>query len=265
MYTRFLGNSFSAPTTIRNYLSGAKTWIDHHLGDTKAFTAAEPSDVLKRVSTSLNHTTIRAYPLTPEDIKTICQFMDARRDIPPAFKACMLLAYASFLRSSNLLCPTTSGWTGPHTLRTCDIIEVQDGLCIVIRSTKTRATNNPAVIKIDSAAASAICPVLAWKNYKANINPYIYGPAFVTNDDIPLTPRPMVALMRLALASVGHPHATRISMHSLRRGGVQCAAKAGASNQQLMSHGTWSSERGLKPYLTEDQRIISRVIAKSLA
>lgn len=265
MYTRFLGNSFTAPTTIRNYLSGARSWTQHHLGDTAAFSAQEPSDVYKKVASSLNHTTTRAYPLSPEDIKVICEFLDIRPNIPLGIKACILLGYASFLRSSNLLSPSMSAWTGPHTLRTCDVLDTPEGLCIVVRSTKTRPGDKPIFIHIDPCESISICPVAAWRRYNSTMKPEPYGPAFLHSDRLPLTPRPIVALMRLALGSQGHPHASRVTMHSLRRGGVQCAAKSGASQQQLMSHGTWSSKQGLKPYITEDQRIIPRLIAESLA
>lgn len=265
MYTRFLGNSFSSPATIKNYLSGAKSWVAHHLGNSTAFTAPEPGDVLKRVSTSLNHTVCRAYPLSPQDLLVICSFMDSSPSIPPSVKACILLAYASFLRSSNLTSPTLSVWGGPHTLRACDIIEVEEGLAISIRSTKTLSGATPTILHILPASSAALCPVIAWKRYKTVTKPWPFGPAFLHNDSLPLTPRPIVALMRLALRSAGHPYAHLVTMHSLRRGGVQCAANKGATQQQLMTHGTWTSKSGLKPYLTEDQRIIPQLIAESLA
>lgn len=265
MYTRFLGNSFSAPATLKNYLSGAKLWVAHHLGDARAFGAPEPSDVFKHVSTSLNHVTKRAYPLTPADLMSICQFLESSPSVPPAVKPCILLAYASFLRASNITSPTTSTWTGPHTLKACDILEVPDGLCIVIRSTKTISGPEPTYLQIYPADSRLLCPVQAWKQYKARVKPWPFGPAFIYEDTLPLTLRPIVALMRLALRSVGHPLAHQVTMHSLRRGGVQCAANAGATHEQLMVHGTWKSKGGRKPYITEDQGMIPRCIAESLA
>lgn len=265
MYTRFLGNSFSSPATIKNYLSGAKNWIEHHLGNTHSFAAGAVNDVLKKVSTSLNHVPTRAYPLTPSDIATICYFLDTTPSIPLAFKPCILLAYATFLRSSNLTAPSISAWSGPHTLKACDIIENPEGLCIVVRSTKTRSGERSTFIQVFQATSSALCPVAAWRHYNSNVFPPLYGPAFILNDTVPLTARPIVAVMRLALTNSRHPYADQVTMHSLRRGGAQCAANQGASVDQLMAHGTWSSKAGLKPYISEDQRIIPRIIAESLA
>lgn len=215
MYTRFLGNSFSAPATIKNYLSGAKLWVRHHLGISTAFSASEPSDVYKRVAASLNHTPSRAYALTPEDIRIICRFLDAKPSIPLGVKACILQAYTSFLRSSNLVSPSMSSWSGPHTLRACDIIDTADGICLVVYSTKTRLGNKPVFIHVTPTYSPLVCPVTAWKLYREIIRPPILGPAFLQNDFTPLTPRPIVALMRLALGSVGHPNAMQVTMHSL--------------------------------------------------
>lgn len=265
MYTRFLGNSFASPSTIKNYLSGAKTWVEHHLGDVSAFTASQPADVLKWVGTSLNHVTARAYALSSSDIQVICSFLDSRPSVPPAIKSCILIAYASFLRASNLTSPTMSVWGGPHTLRACDVLDTQDGLCLLIRSTKTLSKAKPTFLHICEGGISSLCPVRAWRQYKNLVNPILSGPAFVYGGSVPLTPRPIVAIMRLALTSAGHPNADRVTMHSLRRGGVQCAAAEGATREQLMAQGTWRSQSGIQPYINQEQRIIPRLIAKSLA
>lgn len=253
------------PSTIKNYLSGAETWVEHHLGDAKAFSAAPPSDVLKRVTASLNHVTSRAYPLSPQDIQVICRFLDSRPSVPLAIKSCILLAYSSFLRASNLTSPTMSVWGGPHTLKASDIIQASDGLYIMVRSTKTLSGAKPTCIYISPVSDPAVCPVLAWKRYKAVTQSWPHGPAFLDRDSLLLTPRPIVALMRLALGTVGNLNANQVSMHYLRRGGVQCAANHGATREQLMTHGTWKSASGLQPYIDPEQRIIPQVIAKSLA
>lgn len=265
MYTRFLGNSFSSAATIKNYLSGARTWVDHHVGDSRAFAAHEPGDVLKRVSSTLQHVTTRAYALTPQDLQAICSFLDGTPSVPLSVKPCILLAYSSFLRASNLTSPLMSVWGGPHTLKACDIVDSGENLYIIVRSTKTLSGASPTYLLIQPSEAPHLCPVRAWREYKQRIKPWPFGPAFLQKDSVPLTPRPVVALMRLALAAITHPHAQQVTMHSLRRGGVQCAAANGAAQEQLMKHGTWKSTSGLKPYLTEDQRIIPRIIAESLA
>lgn len=55
LFTRFLGNSFTSTATIKNYLSGAKSWVTHHRGDYHAFGSPESGDVLRHIAATNNH------------------------------------------------------------------------------------------------------------------------------------------------------------------------------------------------------------------
>lgn len=133
MLAQFLENRFSAPTTIKNYLSGAKSWVSHHCGDVSAFSAQEPSDVLKHITAASNHVTMQALSLSPVKIKIICAFIDRRPDMPPAIKACILITFASFLRASNITSRSTNHWGGPHTLQAKDVLRTNDRIILVVR------------------------------------------------------------------------------------------------------------------------------------
>lgn len=110
-----------------------------------------------------------------------------------------------------------------------------------------------------------MCPVTAWKNYKRAVNPCPLGPAFITQQGVPITTPPVVAAMRQALDLNNHPNPLAVTFHSLRRGGAQAAASMGASNEQLMEHGTWRSKNGLAAYVKPSPRIVSSLIAQTLA
>lgn len=96
------------------------------------------------------------------------------------------------------------------------------------------------------------------------MNPCPIGPAFMLDDHTPLVSRNVVDVMNAALKQVV-PGQSKISMHSLRRGGTQTAANKGASNQHLMVHGTWKSAKGLKHYLPKKKNPVPHIIANSLA
>lgn len=265
MYARFLGNSFVSPASVKNYLSGAKSWVTHHCGDPSAFISQEAIEVVKYIGSSSNHIPAPAYPLSIPDLLTICEFLDGRPSVPLAIKACILLGFSSFLRASNITSPTFHTWGGPHTLRVCDVIDSGHSIDLVVYSTKTLNSLKPIIIQVLPAKGSTLCPVQAWRKYKLSVNPWPLGPAFMLNPTTPLTPRPVVDLMRLALASAGHQCYHLVSMHSLRRGGAQLASNAGANTEALMAHGTWKTKTGLKPYITQDPSMIPQIIAKSLA
>lgn len=143
MYSRFLANSYPSPNTIKNYISGAKTWVNLHIGDISAFNAYELNTLVKSYSLKSSHVLSKALPLSVNDIKIICNYVDADSSIPPAVKPATLFAYSAMLRVSNILSPSLLSWGGPHTLQATDIIPVKDSLRLVIRSTKTTGGPTP--------------------------------------------------------------------------------------------------------------------------
>lgn len=84
------------------------------------------------------------------------------------------------------------------------------------------------------------------------------------NDYTPLVSRNVVDVLNAALKSV-LPADSKVSMHSLRRGGTQTAARQGAEHDQLMVHGTWKSTKGLKYYLPDPKNKVPNIIANALA
>lgn len=84
------------------------------------------------------------------------------------------------------------------------------------------------------------------------------------NDYTPLTSRNVVDVLSKVLRPT-IPVNAKLSMHSLRRGGTQTAAKEGASNEQLLIHGTWKSAKGLSYYLPKKKNQVPNIIANTLA
>lgn len=268
MYTQFLANSFSSPATVRNYLSGAKTWVQHHMGNPVSFQSYETANMVKSVVTTSKHVPSQAASLSPTHIKIICSFLDSQPSFPRAVKPCILLSFSSFLRASNMVSPSLTSWGGPHTLQVSDIHYTNGQLVIRVRSTKTLRGGAPSYISIIPSPSSQYCPVRAWLDYKYHINPCPMGPAFVSNLGLPLTSGPVVLAIRMALQQAGHPDPSSFSFHSLRRGGAQAAASLGAPSNDLMSHGLWKTTPGLAAYvpnLPTSPSTVPRCISRSLA
>lgn len=265
MYLQFLANTYIAPATVRNYFSGAKSWVQFHAGDITSFVSHEVATLAKTITEKSSHSPSQALPITPADLRVICSFLDRNPMFPLAFKPCILLAFASFLRASNVLSPSLKDWGGPHTLKVRDIIDLPDRLLLVIKSTKTFRGLKPIIITILPSLQPLTCPVTAWKAYRQSVNPCPLGPTFVSSQGVPITPPPVVAAMRQALTFTNHPDPSAVTFHSLRRGGAQAAAALGASTEQLMLHGTWKSKNGLASYVKPSPRIVPSLMAHTLA
>lgn len=164
-------------------------------------------------------------------------------------KPCILIGYSCYLRASNLLAPSFAVVGGPHTLLARNVIDRGDGLEVIIKSTKS--TSKPYSLFVPSSPILEMCPVRAWRLYKASQHFHQYGPAFVINKVNSLNQSLVVNLMRDALSGDPDIDVTQISMHSLRRGAAQQANLAGESLSDIMARGAWASKSGVRPYLTQ--------------
>lgn len=264
MYIQFLKNSFASQISVKNYVSGARTWVQLHKGSICSFESLEVKQMFSGLDATSVHVSAPAYPLTSADIKLLCDYLDAHSEIPLAVKPAILIGYTCFLRSCNLLSPSTQKWLGQHTMLASDIVFNGSGLWVFLRSSKTFNAKSSKALVVEQAPNPKYCPVTAWLNYKTRINPCPIGPAFMVNDYTPLISRNVVDVFNRVL----RPNLTtdtKLSMHSLRRGGTQMAASQGASNDELLIHGTWKSHKGLKYYLPPKKNLVPNIIAKSLA
>ena len=252
-YHQYLANSLSAPGSRRNYLCGARKWILARGGNDSAFNSSEAHDVYKGALTTRPHTPTPAPALTTRDLLLVSQYLDLIPYAAP-IKAALTMGFFSFLRASNLLSPTISLWSGPHTLTRGDIVPHATGLTVVIRSSKTIALMSPPVpLSLPLIPGSPACPTTAWLNYVALLPALPSSPAFMLFNGKPLTPGVFNTVIREALVDLGCPYAAQFSGHSLRRGGSQAAISGGADKLDVTKHGTWSSPAGMRPYLPSSQ------------
>lgn len=221
MFGQFLANKHAAPTSIKNYISGARTWIEEHRGDNRAFHSHQFSQILKGFVKNSTHIPRQAPPLTVRHIKLICSFLDGSNQVPLSIKPAILIGYSCFLRASNLFVSTMLEWAGPHTLLAGDNRVLPSGLSVIIRSTKTRNKSHPLIFEIPKGSEGLTCPLRAWLRYQQVVKPPPFGPAFISSTGLPVTSRQVVALMRIALQLETDIDYNRVSLHSLRRGATQ--------------------------------------------
>lgn len=264
MYAQSLANMHKSPASLKNYLSGAKTWISHHIGDPSAFDSPPVQEVIRKLMKDSNHVPVQAEPLFPKEIKIIAEFLDTSDTFPPSVKSCILLTYACMLRSSNVLSPSKFSWGGAHTLASSDVMFNYPFLFICIRSTKTTSSSKPVLLKVCPVPTPVVCPVLAWMYYVRRMSPSPSGPAFMYDKTTPLTVGPVVTAIRSALAAAGYQNVSRFSRHSLTRGAAQLAAGLGAPHSEIMKHGIWRSEAGLRHYVPSSTTV-PKVLAQGLA
>lgn len=63
MYAQLLANSHTSPSTLKNYISGAKFWVTHPVGNPSAFLSPPVQDVIKRLCSNSLHVPSQALPI----------------------------------------------------------------------------------------------------------------------------------------------------------------------------------------------------------
>ena len=177
------------------------------------------------------------------------------------YKSAILLAFFSFLRISNLVPHTISGYETMKQLSRGDIIFGSPGINLLLKWSKTLQNRDKVkVIKIPSLGKSPLCPVSAIKHLLATTPGSNNSPLFQIqcfHKWVPLTDtrlRKFLAklLKVLNLASCGY------TFHSLRRSGATLAFNLNVPMQDIQSHGTWTSE-AVWAYITQDHNAAETV------
>lgn len=241
--------------TVRNKLSGARTWVEEMGGDTSTFSSRAVSLILKGGAKASSHTPRRAPAITPELLKIIIDYLSKAGKPGRVPKAAFLIGYFTMLRQSNLLSPSTRSWGGPHTIRREDITRVVGGLRVIISSSKTIVLRQQATsLFVPSIHGSRYCPTQAWADACAVVSGQPDDPAFVTPTGVPLTPYYMTSIMRAALTSANIPNPAKYTLHGLRRGSAQACQELNVNIKHIMAQGTWKSE-AVKTYTISEAPI----------
>jgi len=240
-YVTHLGASYTSHTTVLNYMCGAKHWVLTKGGLVDPFNHHQVTMTKAGVLKSSTHVPRRAPPMTPQQLKKVCRYFDQGGAAGSICKAAWLFGYFTLVRQSNLVHTSTAWSGGRHTILRRDVSISPQGLVVTLRSTKTiSAAKDATSILVPYATDPRFCPVRAWKKYLKVASPPPEGPAFILRSGDPLTTKTLTNAIRLAIRASGLPGADSFTLHSLRRGGAQACAQAGASLPQIQALGTWS-------------------------
>lgn len=250
LFAQYLALHIKSPGGQRNYMSGARTWVNEHGGHSAHLYAAEVKLVQKGAARISPHTPNPAPALTPDHIKDCCDIFDTWGYDGLVYKTATLIGFFAFLRASNIVSPSSQMWGGPHTLLRSSVLICEGKMYITVYTTKTRLPGaRPALVPLPVMPSSRFCPAKAWTTYRDMTHWSPSGPAFILSTGAPLTGTVLAKAIRRALELKGYQDAQTFSLHSLRRGGSNTAKAAGANVRELLKHGTWTSLSGLKAYV----------------
>ena len=239
LYTQFLANSLTSPASVKNYVSGAKTFLQQQGASVAPFMSPLLSNLFKGITKLSAHIPIPAPVIDLPRFKHMCDILAAMDHDAQSARTAILLGFTTLLRQSNLLPGSLSG--NDHCIRRRDCVLEDDILWVTINSSKTIHDPAKRVVIPITAFPSKYCPVAAWLQYIHRLPLDPDAPALMLSPIHPLTPQKLNAYMRVILGILALPEANKVTVHSLRRSGAQAAAANGATKDDLMIHGTWAT------------------------
>ena len=242
LYIQCLANTLLSVRSVKNYISGARTYIIGAGGHPAAFSSPLVATLLRGVTRLSGHVEIPAPPLSRRGLLGLCDDLGSLGPDGLVARAAVLFGVSTLLRQSNFL-PTSSPGSGDHLVLRGDVRLGPDGAWVTVTSTKTRSRQAPPIdIRILRAPSSPYCPVLALRRAAALAPAGRGAPLFILpSTGRPLTPSLLTGVMRAALRRRRSPVADRVTVHSLRRTGAHLASNYGATQADVMTHGTWTS------------------------
>ena len=239
----FLHMSNLSVSNITNHVAGLRSMYIVHGLPTTPFKDERLPLFLKSLKINAPLSPIVRKIISIDMLIQIVQACDKLRD-PVLFKSLYLFSFFSFLRLSNILPHSAATFDVSRHLARGDLIWSQDSCLVLIKWSKTMQQRKEIKsISIPNLGDSCLCPMAALKRMFLAFPASKNQPLFVVwsaNKLCPLTDS--MARKHLKKISGLLNISPALTFHAFRRSGTTWAFNKGVSMQQIMKHGTWSSD-----------------------
>ena len=241
MYAQYLANTHNNVRPVKNYISGAKSFVRNINGNTVPFDSYLLVNLIKGVARLSAHVPSRPPTLTASEVRRAADGLAAYGPGGTVARAALLFGVATFLRQSNFFAGGAT--TAAHLLTRGDLNFRPGGLDVTVRSTKTIwDARDAVVIPVAAARGSPYCPVAACKSALSLVPVPMCAPIFLWPGSLrPVTATQLTNMLRLTVRRQGYPGWPLVTLHSLRHTGATLALGRGATLPEVMAHGTWRS------------------------
>ena len=229
-YVCFLAKSLRSFSSVKNYLSGLKTWSQLFGFLIDAFSSTHLKLTLRGLSHQNQHTPVSKLPLLPKHLIDIVKLLNIYDHVDACLWCFLTLAFFGMLRSSNLISRGSLSFSSREQLIRKSVIVTDKGIMLLLNWSKTRQDRNYIhQVSLCRSSEPLICPVKAYTHLISLIPASEESPVFAIPVDgklMPLSKSVLSDRFKEMLILVGlDPSA--YSFHSLRHGGATLATKAG--------------------------------------
>lgn len=238
-YVGFMVDADKAPSTIEQAIAAARTAHRYagHRGLPETDAARAVLKVHKRDRAARGQRTRKAPAVTLDPLRTMIGALDLDTVTGLRDRALLVLGFAMMGRRSELAA-----------LRIDDLTFNEDGLTVLVRTSKTDQQAAGASVPLPYGSHAATCPVRtvrAWLAVLAD-NDLTDGPLFrrITRhgylQEGGMSGAAINERVRTLAERAGVPDAAKFTAHGLRAGGPTEAARRGVPVAHIAEHGRWS-------------------------
>lgn len=244
-YACFLAEDFKNSNSVRNYISGIKTWSIILQYETKEFY----STALKLTLNGLDKLNINVpnvkLPILPSHLLAIFRNIDLSIALDCVLWSLILIAFFAMLRKSQFANDSVKSFNPLEQLTRRDIQFTEEGLILHIQWSKTNQKHQRIhEIPLKRTSDFVLCPVTAYARMVTLVPASPNDPAFCLSDrtgKIRAFSKSEIDNIFRNLIIHSNMDPANYTFHSLRRGGATCAAAAGCSDSEICTIGNWVS------------------------
>ena len=241
-FMEFLHSSGMTHSNVANHMAGIRAMMTIHGLSTQPFKDDRVALFVKALKINAPLKPRLGRIITVDLLSQILHQCHSLRD-PLMFRALYSFAFFSILRMSNILPHSSKAFDVSRHLARGDLIFHDSGCTIIIKWSKANQTRSEInTIVIPALPRSPLCPVVALKAmfqcYPAGSN----DPLFVLKSKEVKSLTDSIARKHLKAVSVALDIDPPLTFHMFRKSGTTWAFQNGVPVQDLMMHGTWSSD-----------------------
>ncbi|VDI01313.1 Hypothetical predicted protein [Mytilus galloprovincialis] len=244
-YVCFLSDNFKNSGSVRNYLSGVKTWAILLNFDTEEFNSPSLRLTLSGIDKLNTNVPNTKLPFEPYHLNRMFEIIDMTSVQDAVMWAVIMISFYAMLRKSQFANNSRTTFNPKEQLTRGDIQITEEGLIIDIQWSKTSQKHkNIHQIPLKRIEDCVLCPVLAYSRMVSMLPALPGEPAFGLSD----SKGKICAFSKSDIDKILHKLLVRCGMdtsqysfHSLRRGGATCASAAGCTDSEICTIGNWAS------------------------
>lgn len=242
LYAQFLSRTFKSTDSIRNYISGVRTFHNILGYSTEHINNYLVTLSLKGLERLHPHVVKRAEPITLEILQQIYDSFDFSCADNVVYWCLFLFAFYLVARKSNLVPTTKDDILAGKFLKTGDLQVFEDYILVTFDWSKTNQFGKRVVTcPLIRMKSKKLCPLSAFDKMQSLKLRNANGALFCSSDGQIITYYKFQKKLRECLASIGL-NADQFSSHSFRRGFTTLAFRSKIPPEHIQLLGDWKSD-----------------------